>query len=118
MYQNDFVCTYQNLEDLDEADILYKLQLLQAFDLNTWDDTIVNNSINDLYKKLKSNNNFDELLKLCPFYIENGDNEMNFMYLFSYNTFYLLHSWLCYFLKEEEVSEEKQKALIQKLKNG
>lgn len=116
MYQSDFICTYHKLNDLDESDILYKVQLLQAFNLNEWNDELVNKEVHNLYGILKSNPDFDSLLKLCPFYIEGGDNEMNFMYLFSYNTFYLLHDWLSYYLKDKEVSNEKQDLLIQKLK--
>ena len=42
MYQTDFICTYKNIDDSSEQEDLYRIQLLQAFDIDMWDDDEVN----------------------------------------------------------------------------
>ena len=37
MYSTDFICTYKMHED-DTKDDMYRLQFLQAFKLDNWDD--------------------------------------------------------------------------------
>lgn len=48
MYQTDFICTYK-LMDEEFTDDLYKIQLLQAFNLEKWDDALINNLCYELY---------------------------------------------------------------------
>jgi hypothetical protein len=58
MYQTDFLCTYKllsNDKDLndDDAECLYQLQLLQAFDIPVWNDSTVDEALKLLYEKLR-----------------------------------------------------------------
>ena len=53
MYQTDFLCTYKLMEDADDQDCLYQVQLLQALGLEMWNDCIVNVVVGELYEKLK-----------------------------------------------------------------
>ena len=47
-YQTDFICTYK-LMDEEFTDDLYQIQLLQAFNLDKWDDALINNLCYELY---------------------------------------------------------------------
>ena len=69
-YNHDFVCTYKMMENVenesddsdDETDypsMLYRLQLLQAFNMNKWSDDKINTNITELYDTLKD----DETMK-------------------------------------------------------
>ena len=47
-YTTNFICTYDKHDD-DINNNIYQAQLLQAFNLNEYDDDIINNKINKLY---------------------------------------------------------------------
>ena len=47
-YQTNFICTYK-LMDEEFTDDLYQIQLLQAFNLEKWDDALINNLCYELY---------------------------------------------------------------------
>ena len=49
MYQADFICTYKEMESPEDQEMLYKIQLLQAFDLPEWDDQKVTLTVEELY---------------------------------------------------------------------
>ena len=116
MYNTSFLCTYQFLDEniynatkelkmdgtklnesieknIDNADDLYRLQLLQAFNMHIWDDNIVNNIIKVIYYNYKNNIYFINLIKKGLYY---SDSEpiMGLMSLFNYDTFYLFHKCL------------------------
>ena len=41
MYNTEFVCTYKQ-HDEDEKDDMYRIQLLQVYNLDRWDDDMTN----------------------------------------------------------------------------
>jgi len=105
VYQTDFLCTYKLVDD-NYTDYLYRIQLMQAFNINTWDDIIVNNVCNKLYETLIKNEMFRDIvekasktkdIKEIYDYItshENIDNEKQkiiFSLLFKYEYFDLIH---------------------------
>lgn len=63
MYQADFICTYKLMDDEYDQEQLYRIQLLQAFDLNEWDDIKINSTIEELYGLFSDNNEFKEIFK-------------------------------------------------------
>ena len=107
-YCTDFVCTYQHHAEGDQED-LYRVQLLQAFALDTWDGTVVNDTTKELYNELKDNeiiNNLLEKMKKIEtsalmnlFMITNNknQNETLFKILFNFQFFHLMHSIICYY---------------------
>jgi hypothetical protein len=116
MYNTDFICTYKLIEQksdfIDEADILYKIQFLQAFNLDDFDTNKINNEVEQLYSLLKDYPLFKEIIKLSQFYNETIDGEkMAFMSFFSYDIFHILHSWLCEYINKKEISEETHNKL-------
>lgn len=63
MYQADFICTYKLMEDEEEQECLYQIQLLQAFNLMEWDDFTVRAIIEELYNELKADKYFPLILE-------------------------------------------------------
>ena len=49
MYQADFICTYKEMDSPEDQEMMYKIQLLQAFDLPEWDDQKVKVIVEELY---------------------------------------------------------------------
>ena len=117
-YITDFVCTYHLIEDLDDSDMLYKTQLMQAFV-----EDISNSEINIddafdkidivteiLYKKYNTNRLIILLMDKYPKY----DRELQFQMCFSYYSFYIMHKILCGIINNN-LDEDICKDLINKL---
>ena len=62
MYNTDFVCTYKLHEEEDQDD-MYRVQLLQAYNLEKWDDKIINNTMTTLFNNYNTNADFKEIDK-------------------------------------------------------
>ena len=62
MYDSEFICTYKEMDTPEEQEELYKIQLLQAFCLEEWDDDVVNNTISELYNLMSLDKNVQEIL--------------------------------------------------------
>ena len=71
MYQTDFICTYKgiklhdepeeqepseaepcDMQELDMQEWLYRIQLLQAFDLTEWNDDAINDTIMTVFEQV------------------------------------------------------------------
>lgn len=62
MYDSEFICTYKMMDTEEEQEHLYKIQLLQAFYLDEWDDDIINDSMVELFHLMKLDSNLDKIL--------------------------------------------------------
>ena len=107
-YIYDFLCTYQN-HDTDDQEDIYRAQFLQAFSLQEWNDAIINNTTQQLYNELKSNEIIKELLEkmknnisntspLMQFFLQTNNDcleETLFRLLFGFDLFNLAHSIIC-----------------------
>ena len=93
MYKTDFICTYNKIDNEKESFILYQIQFLQAFDLNEFNEKVINEITESLYKKYKDNKNIIDMLKIST--IELDDDLLKFRACFSYDTFHKLHYILC-----------------------
>ena len=104
-YNTNFICTYQ-LQDDDVNNDLYRTQLLQAFNMDEYNDNI-NKNIDKLYYFLKKNNkeylnqiiniikNNRNLNNLFIFKYGENDEKCYFNILFMFDLFYLSHKYFC-----------------------
>jgi hypothetical protein len=109
-YQADFICTYKFMDNEEDQEQLYRIQLLQAFDLNEWNDSIINVKMEELYQavanefkaifiKARENKNINQILSIFKLNGEMEDNDIIFKALFNYDYFDLVHRCLVdYFL--------------------
>ena len=117
-YITDFVCTYHLIEDLDDSDMLYKTQLMQAFiqDISNSEINIddafekIDKQTEILYKKYNTNQLIIQLMDKYPKY----DREIQFQMCFSYYSFYIMHKILCGIINNN-LEEDICKDLINKL---
>ena len=126
-YQTDFVCTYKQMSDEISQETLYRIQLLQALGLETWDDekviVILNNTYDkikditvfrNIFKKAKKNKDLEFLLALiCASTNENIKEEVDdcndklvFQLLFKYEYFDLFHRCLSEQLRNGRVEDK------------
>ena len=119
MYQADFICTYKLMEnELDQED-LYRIQLLQAFDLNDWDDEAINAIILDLYARVSSEfkeifekaRRNETILEMLAFFKLSGEkrleeNDIIFKLLFKFEYFDLLHRCIVDFLLKQTIQHK------------
>jgi hypothetical protein len=117
-YITDFVCTYHLIEDLDDSDMLYKTQLMQAFiqDISNSEINIdsafdkIDKQTEILFKKYNTNRLVIMLMDKYP----NYDREIQFQMCFSYYSFYVMHKILCGIINDN-LDEDICKNLINKL---
>ena len=118
-YQSDFLCTYKLMDTDDEQEQLYRIQLLQAFDLPQWDDDKINSTIVNLYNLVAKTDEFARvfekalvnptmqtlLLKFGEDIKNNSDNLfLIFTFLFNFTYFDLLHRCLCDYLRRKTIA--------------
>tara|TARA_B110000483_G_scaffold243664_1_gene335093 strand:+ start:5047 stop:5409 length:363 start_codon:yes stop_codon:yes gene_type:complete len=100
MYKTDFICNYKQHEDEDKED-MYRIQLLQIFDLELWDDTVINTEIQNIFNKYKDDlkdileaANKSEKLSIIKNVIGNDDLTL-FKGLFQFELCDLIHLCIC-----------------------
>ena len=121
MYIYDFICTYKMMDDDDDRNDLYRIQILQAFGLHCYDDAALNKKIEELYYHMKEK----ECAQLKEIIEESYKVNQHicvcdmlvFTFLFSYDYFDLFHKCLIDFFTHGRISEETKNNLIDKIKN-
>lgn len=118
MYNCDFLCTYHLFSDDQElSKLCYQEQLLQAFNLNKYDNEKINIMIEKIYNEISNIDDFNELLNRIR---ENLDdlqfshifdkinevtlhNPLSYYLLFSYEYFYIFHKKYCLFKEKKNI---------------
>ena len=127
-YQSDFICTYK-LMDEEFTDDLYKIQILQAFNLEKWDDNVVNSLCFELYtlltksdiifrdiiEKAKKNINIKNIYDIVIEDYTGDDDKIIFALLFTYDYFDLFHKCIGEYLRNGKVSLNSLENLMIKL---
>jgi len=111
-YQTDFVCTYHLIKDLDESEILYQTQFLQAFNLDKFEDDTIIGITEELYKNFQNN---EHILKLMSYYDSFQEKEIQFRLCFSYGSFHVMHRILSALITKKELTKEIADNLLNKL---
>lgn len=136
MYQTDFICTYKLMDDEFSRNQMYRIQLMQAFNLEKCDDDIINKIIKSLYIRFEGLDRFNTILdtamtntyliKIFNVFDENDDKNTNkaidkkeffFTLLFNYEHFDLLHRCICDQINKGMIMNETYEKMINKLLN-
>lgn len=134
MYQADFICTYTMFSDIshDDQEQLYRIQLLQAFDLKEWNDDKINETIEELYSSISFNDFFKDIfskakqnkdiIQLLEIYkMNSGENEITdennilFKLLFKFEYFYLTHRCIVDFIINKSIDSKYINNLLEML---
>jgi hypothetical protein len=130
MYQADFKCTYKLMDNENDQEDMYRIQLLQAFDLNEWDDDIINETIKELYNKLSHRAEFKEIfskarenksiIEMLEFLRLGGEerleeNDIIFNLLFKFEYYDLLHRCLIDYLILDRINPIHVRDLLNEL---
>ena len=62
MYDSEFICTYKMMNNEEDQEHLYKIQLLQAFNLEEWNDEVINDTMVELFNLMKLDENLYKIL--------------------------------------------------------
>ena len=95
---SDYICTYKMITEEEEdekglSELMYKIQYLQLFGLTEFDETIIHEKLEAVYKQLEQEPFLDELFELHTY---KGYMAKEFMFrtMFSYDYFDLFHKLL------------------------
>lgn len=115
VYHADFICTYKLMDNDDDRNFMYQIQLLQAFGMRNFDEDVISEKALELYHKLKECNEVKEILeegiksnpevKMC--------NILMFMCLFSYQFFDLFHKCLIDYFTTGSILDQSKQDMIQ-----
>ena len=113
-YSADFICTYNLMDNDDDRNIMYQIQILQAFGMQKFDEGEISEKTLQLYHTLKD---CDEVKEILEEGIKaNPQMEMThvimFMCLFSYQFFDLFHKCLIDYFTSGSISEESKRDMI------
>ena len=128
MYQADFICTYKRMDNSDDQEQLYRIQLLQAFDSNDFDDEKINATSADLYEEInklfkdvfiKARQN-ESIIEMIDYLRLSGEerleeNDIIFNLLFKFEYFDLLHRCIIDYLINDSIHEKYMQALLEAL---
>lgn len=127
-FQTDFRCTYKRMLDPEEQENLYRIQLLQAFNMNNWNDDAINDTVTEIYRKIsqdtdfkiifvkaQNNKSLNEMLTLFNEDESIEQNEIIFTMLFKYEYFDLLHRCISDYLREGQIKKDNFEMLINAL---
>ena len=119
IYHADFICTYKLMDDDDDRNFMYQIQLLQAFGMQNFDENEMSERTLQLYGKLKNCNEIEEILeegvKANP--QMKMTNVIMFMCLFSYQFFDLFHKCLIEYFTTGSILEKSKCEIIDKIKS-
>ena len=135
-YNTDFICTYKQMDDEFGQDCLYRIQLLQAFGLENWDEDKVNIIMDETFSKLKDIALFIEIIEKAKINPDMNNlitlicddiaftelnNELNnepnrnklvFELLFKYEFFDLFHKCISEQLRDGSVKESTKNIIF------
>ena len=113
-YHADFICTYKLMDDDDDRNFMYQIQLLQAFGMKKFDEEEMSKKTLQLYHKLIDCSQVKEILE--EGIKANSQMEMTnvimFMCLFSYQFFDLFHKCLIDYFTTGSILEESKCDMI------
>ena len=108
-YNYDFICTYKSFDEDYYKKLCYQIQMLQALNINKYDEFVVTKNTENIYYFLKDYYEIDIIILVLKekyknsnlaFFINN--NIALFQLLFSYNYFDVFHKCLGVYIKDKK----------------
>ncbi len=143
-YNFELVTTYKQMDTEDEADMMFKIQFLQVFQIENgeYDADRISDALTKLNEKFKFHNDVREIISNHPLYQNQNDenqrqesqesqesqepieennttenSELMFCMMYSYNTFDLFHKCLVEIHRSGVVSPELKTETINAVKS-
>ena len=126
MYNTTILCTYNTPEvfldtdSISETDkdfvrnAIYRQEFLNILGLKEYDEKELDNSINNLYEKIKVCSELKEcIVKVLNHFMIDDNKKIGLMILYSYDYMYLTHICVSEFIEKGSI----EKATILKLKS-
>ena len=121
-YNTNYEITYEKYmkDDPDAADIHYKKNLIEVFNLDENSDfDLVSDRVGKIYEKMKpyieSNEVFKGLLLQSAAKIMSTDTELGYMILHSYDTLYLIHKLNTEFIINNTINDSILQSIKEKI---
>jgi len=111
MYNTLLKCTYNNASDSEQED-QYRIEYLNAFNLEEFDDKQINKEVDALFERLKASPMLITCMTKTAAIFFSEDLQTGLMGLFAFDFFYLAHPCICDFLETGTIAEEKINALL------
>jgi len=112
MYCYDFICTYKMVEDDEEfSNQLYQQQLLDAFNLTSFDNNKISTAISVIYNEVSNDSRLIKILgliknKFPQLFHNEQDHQDAIAILFTYDYFYLFHRCLIDFYMNAKIDDK------------
>ena len=115
MYNTLLKCTYNSVSYLDQED-QYRIEYLNAFNLEEFDDNTINQEIDALFEQVKRSRDLTKCMrKSAAGFGKSEYLHVGLMGLFAFDYFYLAHPCICEFLETGTIAEETINALLSAL---
>jgi hypothetical protein len=106
MYDYSLLLTYKLIDDDGEDQkLLYQIQLLQLFNMNNYDEDLLNKNIDEIYLSLKDETFIKEFIKSSPLH-DTLDEDSIFRTFFSFQNLDKFQRCLFEFYTESIVSSQ------------
>ena len=119
-YNTNYICKYNNnvfsqdeeatLSDNEKYfvnDSLYRNDILNIFNLEEFNELVINNCINKIYEKVKNYDDLKPILKKLAGFFFSEDCELGILLMFSYDYLEYAHPCMCEFLETGKISYDK-----------
>ena len=112
MYNFDMICTYKLMDNDEDKQLMYQVQLLQLFNLQKYDSELLIDNINKLYDTFKENKNIIDLINNNPYKNQLMNDFFFFQTYFSFNTLDVFHKCLQDIKNKNSISENNKEELL------
>ena len=107
------------MDNDDDRNLMYQIQLLQAFGMCNFDENEISKKTTELYNQLKDCSQIKEIIQegIVMNSQMNLSDVVMFMCLFSYQFFDLFHKCLIDYFTTGYILEESKHNMIERIKN-
>ena len=108
MYNYNIIVNYKNSSSDDQ----YRICFCDVFTMPQYDNDIVLKTINEVFSKYKDNDDFKKIIEFAQRKF-NEDELHSFMFLFSWDSFEILHKCLIDLNNHQQITAENMQLLLQ-----